>query len=543
MALGIRLNRGMSDVLTPPGTTAHDTEGPGDGVEAVALATATQPALGKAVGQGAAWLLLTNIIGKGAGIVTFMILGWLVTYEEYAVWTMAFTFAAFTQFFRDGGVTQLLVQRGEKQYEALAGSVFWMALTFNAVSAAVLAGLSPIAASSRFYNTPELLPLLLIIAGTMPFITLSTVYWVRLQTQLRFRLLSNLQAASSLIRYGLMIAGAWMGLGPLSFVLPIPVVVLFESIAYYLAVRDKPWRRPPRVKLWRSLFSDSKWLVFATFAAAVLNTGPYFLLGAIVVKERLGAFSFGYQLVGQIDQLLAATAAMVLLPALARLNDEPVRQRGAILRASRLMTFAASVASLGLVAVLVPAETLIWAGKRADSVFSAQVIGVVFAWRVLLCVPAPALQARGQFRFSAVLMLLAGLALMAAAWVGAKVGGGDPGVIAIAIGIVTGVGLLGFSLWGFHKAGVSPRDVIKGTVPVWLCSVVACAIALVASHFAQPMFGHMPGRWGALGNVLLSGTVFVGAVYVLVRLAAPEVLREAGGILPARLHFLRRYLG
>jgi len=551
------------------------------------------PALAKTLSRGTAWMVASNIVTKGASLVTFAVVAGKLRHDEIGVWTMAFSFAAFTQFFRDGGVSQLLIQRGEKEYENLAGPVFWLALLFNVATAGVLAALAPFAASPWFYNEPRLLPLLLIMAATMPFMTPSTVLWVRLHTQLRFGAATKVTTISALIRYGGTIAFVLLGFGPMSFVLPLPLVAIYENAAFYAIVRDRPWARPPRIDLWGGLFKDSKWLVFVTLSFSVVNLGPFFVLGKLLTAEELGVFSMSFQMVTQIDHLLSATASAVLFAALAKLNEERERQRAATLRAARLMTLMSSIASLGLAATVRPLEQILWGGKWEPAVLPAQIVALVFAWRVLMWVPAPALQAQGRFRFSATLVLVAGIGLTVGAAIGAKVGGGSPVQIALGIAIFVMVGFLPLALWGLREVGVSRRQVLRQTVPTWLCVVLAGAGAigvyeLVHPHLlgaiVRPHLG-LTNPWDAqalvrtwamesaafpigsgagggyvgalmsgvtrlvwerrlvgLLDFLITGGAFALLTYATLRVFMRGLLQELAGVLPARLVFVRRFV-
>src|SRR5262249_32517820 len=141
--------------------------------------------------------------------------------------------------------------------------------------------------------------------------------------------------------------------------------------------------------------------------------------------EKVGVFAFAFQLISQVDALLG-TIGTVLFPALARLNDDPVRQQHATMRTIRVLMFLACPAALGLAAIINPLEQLIWHGKWHDVVWPVRALALFYAARILITVPNAALQARGLFRPNALLTLCAGLGMMIAAGLGAAWGsGGD----------------------------------------------------------------------------------------------------------------------
>jgi O-antigen/teichoic acid export membrane protein len=251
-------------------------------------------------------------------------------------------------------------------------------------------------------------------------------------------------------------------------------------------------------------------------------------------------------MVTQIDQLIAATASTVLFAALSKLNGEPERQRAATLRAGRLMTVLSSIASFGLMVTVPSLEKILWGGKWEVAVLPAQIVCVAFAWRVLLWVPSAALQAQGRFRQSAVLMLLAGLGLSAAGVVSAKLGqdGHSNVALPISIGVLiyAALGFLAFALWGMRTVGVRPWEVLRQTAPTWACVGAAGGVGLVVHHYTALFtagLGVNP-RVTALADFIITGSVFVLVAGVLLRVLLPGIVKEAAGLLPARLAFLRK---
>jgi len=502
------------------------------------------PALGKTVGRGMAWMVAGSVISKGASVVTFGAVAALVSREDVGVWTMAFSFAAFTQFLRDGGVPQVLIQRGAKEYETLAGPVFWLALLVNLATGGLLAALAPVAAGPHVYNEPRLLPLLLIMALQLPLMSAATVWWARLQIDLRYDRLSNITTVSAVGRAVATVVFAWLGYGPLSFVLPIPMVILWENIAYAVSVREWPWKRPARVDLWRGLLATSINAVMVTFAFAVVNQGPYFALGRFLTSEQLGVFSLGYQIVTLVDQLLAATGVQVLFSALSKLNEEPERQRAATLRAARLMTLMSSLGSFGVFATVGPLALLIWGEKWVDSILPAMILAAAFPWRVLLWVPSPALQAQGRFRASAIIVTIAGAALTTAAVLGAVYGNGDAVPIAVAMAAVMVTVFLGLALRGLSLVGVPAINVLAATVPSWVLAALAGLGAWGGQWLVWRAFerSSLHPRLVAAVAVVVAGGMFCVLAYALFRLLARGLLREVAELAPARLGFVKRFV-
>jgi O-antigen/teichoic acid export membrane protein len=455
-------------------------------------AAAPAPALGRAVGRGMSLTAANSIFAKVLSFAAVAILGWLLDRHDFGLYAMAFSIAAFLQIFRDGGVVQLLVQRGEESYESLLGPVFWMGLAFNSGTALVLSCIAPAAAS--FKGEPMLAPLIWLLALTLPLGTPAAILTARLQMQMRFGCINAVSLGSSLIRYGGTIALAIAGCGPLSFVIPMPVIAVYEGVAYYLTVRESPWRCAARVRAWPALFAHSKWLIFFSLSVATLNQGGYLVISAIVDVEKIGVFAFAFQLISQVDALLG-TLGGVLFPALARLNADPARQANATMRTIRVLMFLACPAAIGLASIARPLEQLLWHGRWHDVVWPVRALALFYGARILITIPNAALQARGMFRPNAVLTLLAGLGIMAAAGIGAAWGkhGANPDHdtpyrIAECMGIAIGVCCTGVSLWGLSRLGLEWRRVLGAIAPSWIFAVVAGVVTIGVERYVRVSF-------------------------------------------------------
>lgn len=512
-------------------------EGPGRGLagsESGSHWDAPTPAMGHTVGRGLTWVVGNTAISKVVSLGAFVILGWLLSDQDFGLYALAFSLAAFVQVFRDGGVVQLLIQRGEREYQRLLGPVFWMAFGCNLATGLALAAIAPLAAA--YYNEPRLAQLLLVIAASLPMGTPGAVMSARLQMDLRFGVLTRIQMASAVIRSGGTVLLAFLGAGPLSFVLPLPVIALFEGVCTYAVTRQAPWRRHPGFTQWRGMVSSAKWLIILALSSAALNQGAYLMLGAIVKDAAVvGVFAWAFQLISQVDSLLSATAATVLFPALSRLNLDPERQENAAVRSTRLLMVFAAPATVGLALVIDPLEKLVWHGRWDAAVFPVQALAVFYSARVLFAVPAAALQARGLFRANAILILWSGAGMMLAA-AGGALADKSADSIALWIGVYIGVGCGVLTLHGMKLVGVHRRRMLGAVIPAALIAAAAAAVALAIDWTTGRAFAPVKPGAVRLGlRLVLLGSVFTGVYGILLRLLLPGAVREILSLAPARV--------
>lgn len=498
-------------------------------------ARAKQEALGRTISTGVSWMVIATSVTKVFSFVSTIVLGILLTKDDYAVYGIAIGIAAFAQILRDGGMKQILIQKQAFRYPRLSGPVFWMSAVLNGMAGLLLGAAAwPLAA---WYGEPELGPVLLATAVSIILTTPLGIYRAKMSVDLRYRQLATLQAWSSVSRYSTMILFAAMGLGPLSFTLPLVVRVLVEGVYGFIITRDKPWTRPPRLRLWPAIWGQSKWLFFGTFAMSMLSNGDYLVLGWLKVAGHVsmaavGQYVFAYQIAVQINIIVAGNLQAVIFPALSRLAAEPARHARAVLRATRIMTLVGSGMGLGLACIFEPLQVILWNQKWEAATGAVFWMAAFFPMRLLTSVLNAAQMSKGRFREWFLLSLLQGAGMMGAAAI-AGIFFDTSGAIAMVIGIYFTLGVAPTALWGLKRCGVPVRATAGAVVPAWVLACGAAAATLALADLV-PMPAGLPPRLLAAVEMLLRGSLF-GLLYLAgLRAVLPGALAEVVDIAPKR---------
>src|SRR5215218_392322 len=490
-----------------------------------AAGAASTPGLSRAVTHGSFWMMLSAAIQRGASFGAQIVLGWLLTQRDFGVFALAMSIAALAGALRDGGVRQLLIQR-HADYDRLLGPMFWMALAFNTLTGVVLAAVAPIVAWGL--DEPTLVRLIVILAVAQPLGTPSAILTARLSIDLRFREAGRIAAVSSLVRYLGTIALAAAGFGPLSFVLPLPVLSLIEWGMAYAYTRENPWARSANPRVWPRLLAEARWIFIGSFGIAALNLGAALTIKPFVSTAVVGVYYFAFQVIVQVGMLLSANILQVLFPAFARINDDPARLSSAASRALRQLMLIATPMCLGLAATFGPLELLIWHGKWKAAADAVRVIALLYPAVIASSVPLALQQARGSFRSSGLTLVAMGVASLGGSMVGAMVAGTAVG-IAIFTSLATGAVSIAVTWATMRRTGVSGKGVLAALVPAWLVSCMAFAVSywldgLLADRSTPILF-----RAGA------SGVVFLAVFCATARLSIPSHVAEALSIMPPRI--------
>ena len=493
--------------------------------------------VGASAGVGMAWMMLATGAGKGASIVSQIVLGWLLSDDEFGVYAAAIGLASFVTVLRDGGTRYILIQKGSGRWAGLSGPAFWMASSIALVMGLALAAAAGVAPLIPFkegsgYADPRLPGVIAVIALSLIIAPPGMMFVARLSTQLRFGAIASLNTQTAMVRHATMILFALLGFGPLSFALPLVCQALYQNIGGYLLTRDPIWTRRVRLRMWPALLARAKWLMVQAVSRSLLLMGDYAVLGLLVRDEVLGVYFFAYQIINQIQVLLSVNLQNVLFPTLSTLKDEPARFRAAVLRATRVLSLFSCAGAIGLAVVYDPLQRLIWGDKWDASVAPVHAMALFFPFRMLFNILNSALLAHGRYRQVSLLTLLAGAGLVGVAAVAGSITD-DVGVIALAVSLYFGVGITAIVALALRSVGVSPLRLLSGVVPQWVLGV-ACAAPVVALQRTAP------GDAGPVVAAIASGAGFAALYAIGARLFFARTLRETIGIAPARLRPIAR---
>lgn len=488
--------------------------------------TTPRLAMGKAVSSGFSWLTLSMLAGRVFGLIAQYFLGNWLDEDEFGVYFIAISIAALVKVFHDGGVSQVLIQRGSDEFNRLAGAGFWLSFASGLIVGGLLAIAAPILA--HWYEMPELAPLVWIIAASLPLGAPGAMLRAKLRLDLRFQAFSMIVLGWFAIRHFGSIGLALIGLGAMSMVLPLLFNVFFEWIAGYKATRMAVWLRPPQFHEWPGIFRDSVWVVITAVFRGLSRTGDYLVLGFMVAQGTLGKYGFGYLVTTQVVEMLAANLRHIMFPVLSRLTESPERQRRAIIKTTRMLVLAAAPASLALAVTIRPIEMLFFGGKWAEAVPLMQILAVAAPIRMFSDILSAALSSKGEFNTTARLTLLEGLFLMASAALAVWLFGENLTGIALVIA-VTQVGFsIASSAYLLRGFGISPVTFIASIMPAWLVSLVAAGIAAVATMT-------LPDGLPPLVVACVSGAIFSVVFLLIARIALRGDLDDLVKLVPRRV--------
>lgn len=454
--------------------------------------------------RGSVWMGLSAILSRTASFAAQIVLGWLLSKEDFAVYAIAISVGTILTVLKNGGAQQMLIRQGSK-YQDVA-SVFWkFALAFNLLAMALLLAIGP--AISSIYQDERLGILLMIIAISLPLGTPAMLFRVRLAIDRRFGSLAKLEAISNLTRQGSMIIFALIGFGPMSFVLPIVLVAVVDSWIGARYVRSWPPNRALSLTKARSIFHDAKWVMLGSFALGIATQGDFLIIGLFENMQEVGVYFFGYQLVFTIIGLLHTSINSILPPTLARFLDDKERLKGEFLFALKGVMFVAMPIAIGMVILSESIIHLVWNGKWDDSIPVVQIIALTLPFSLLVTIVVSFLEANGLWRLRLAMVAGYGVGGMAFAGFGAWLGGVVE--IAIAVCVFRVLYPVVQILFTAKIVGISIRSVLS-------CIVLPMIYGAIAVFFGITLVDQIIVVDGVYMRDFATFIVFVGVYAALV---------------------------
>jgi len=369
---------------------------------------------------GVVWGAIGSIVGKSAGFIAQIVLGWLLSKEDFALYAIAVSFASFTACLNNGGSHRILIQKA-KEYENYAWLIFIISLIFNFfILGIMLAGARVV---SEIYQAPDLNMMFALMGGATVLATPSYIFHARMLGELRFKVMQILAICSHIIRHGSTIVLAYMGFGALSFVLPLVLNALTDNIFAWIAVKELPPKRKMSWKAIKAILHNSKWVIFGSFSMALVQNGDNLAISLTADKVTLAEYFFAFQLTFSLASLLGGSLQSVLMPTFSNVADDLDRQRAAFLRSVNAMAVVVSLVSLTLVPLAQPLISFIWAGKWDEAIPVVQLLSLSLPFVILSSIARAAIESKGKWKLVSILSLCEGVGTVSAALIGGMMGG------------------------------------------------------------------------------------------------------------------------
>ena len=274
--------------------------------------------LKRQVASGLFWVSLAQFAGRGLSFATTLILAKLLSPALFGLVGMAGLAIAALQFFQDIGFDAALVYRKDSVEEASHTAFITVILTsFGIYLVAVLT--APLVAD--FFRQPDVVPILRVLALTVPISSFGRVPYILLSRELNFRRKIFPELAANVIGNLAAIGLALAGVGVWSLVWgQIIRATLMTILVWFVS----PWR--PRLqfemRLAREMFQYGKHIVSSQTLIFFITNVDNAIVGRYAGQEALGLYQFSYNLSNTPATQINTVFSQVMFPAFSRLSGE-----------------------------------------------------------------------------------------------------------------------------------------------------------------------------------------------------------------------------
>jgi O-antigen/teichoic acid export membrane protein len=322
--------------------------------------------------SGVLWNVLQKWSVRLSTFVGFLLLGRLLTPEDFGVVAVAMAFVVLLTVLADAGFATYLVQVRELTEEA-KNTAFWIATAAGIVLAGALTGLAGLLA--QLFDVAALTSVVPALSLALVFVGLSSVPAALLTREMRFQQLAVRQVTATVVSVVVAVALAVSGAGVWALVAQTLVRQVVASAVLLRASEFRP-RLAFDVPEARRMTSYSGKAMGAQLLSQGREQAEVLLIGAFAGPVALGLWTVASRLVNVLTDVLGTAIGSVAVPLFARVQTEPERLGRAVSATAAIGSLVLAPA-LGALALLSPeAVTDVFGEQWAGAATVASLLAV-----------------------------------------------------------------------------------------------------------------------------------------------------------------------
>lgn len=359
----------------------------------------------------------TKWLAQGLSWLSTLVVARLLRQEDYGIVAMAGTYIGLVQLVGEFGLGAAVVQRRDLTPNQIS-KLATLSLLFGmggAVLSVILA--QPVAA---FFDTAELRLVIMVLSLTFLISGLQVIPRSLLAQEYRFRSLATIEAAESLALTGLTITLALLGTGYWALVLG-AIGARALSTGMLLVTRHHPIAWPTPLSDIRDALSFGWHMVAGNLAWYAFRNADMAIIGRILGKAALGAYSVGFNLASVPVDRVVGLVSRVTPTILATVQSEPRLLRRYLLGLTEGVAIATMPLAVGMALVASDFVVTVIGAKWEPAIGPLMILSLAAVSRSLVSLPAQVLVATGHPRLNArgtflIAIVLSPLFLLGSRW-------------------------------------------------------------------------------------------------------------------------------
>ena len=299
---------------------------------------------------GVLWSAVDNFAAQAITFLVGIILARLLTPAEFGLIGMLAIFISVSETFINSGFTNALIRKNDAT-ETDYSTVFYFNLAAGITLFLILLFSAPLI--GRFFNEPQLVPIVRVLAIGLIISSLTIIQRTTLTKRIDFKLQAKISLISGILSGIIAIAMAYKGFGVWSLVVKTLSAQAITSLLLWLWNRWRPTLVFSR-KSFKELFSFGSKLLASGLIDTLYQNMYYVIIGKFFSPADLGFFTRAKGFVDLPSTNLDAVMTRVTYPVLSQMQDDKVKLKAGYKRMIKSIMFISSVLLIGMAAIAEP---------------------------------------------------------------------------------------------------------------------------------------------------------------------------------------------
>lgn len=342
--------------------------------------------------QGAFWKFAERIAAQLVSLVVSIILARLLSPSEYGTISLVMVFITIANVFVNSGFGQALIQK--KDADSLDfSSVFYFSLLITGIIYVALFFLAiPIA---DFYDMPILIPVLRVLAISVPIMGINSVQQAYVARKMQFRLFFYATFIGTLISAVVGIVCAYSGFGVWALVAQSLTNNVIDTIVLQLTIKWKLTLEFSFIRVKRLL--DYGWkLLMQSLVLQIYSSLRSLLIGKFYTTEDLSFYTKGNQFPELISSNIDTGINTALFPVMSKAQDSIERVKNMARKTTNFTSYVMSPILIGFMAIADPFISLLLTDKWLPCVPYLRISCIILLFRAPQTAILQAIKAVGR---------------------------------------------------------------------------------------------------------------------------------------------------
>lgn len=342
--------------------------------------------------KGVIWSTIERFSMQGVQFLLGIIMARLLTPDDYGLIGMIFVFISISQVFIDGGFTNALIQK-QNRNETDFSTVFYVNLVISILFYVILYTTAPLIA--QYYEQPLLTDLTRVYSINLILNSLVAVNRTKLMIAVDFKTQTKISFTAALISGFIGVVCAYSGFGVWAIVIQALVAAVLNIILSFYFVKWIPlWTFS--IKSFKSLFSFGSKLLVSSLISNVYNNLYVFVIGKKFSTYSLGLYTRADHFAHFASNNLGSILSRVSFPVLSQIQDDNERLINAYRKYIQMSALIIFPIILGLCGIAKPLILILLSEKWIDCVILLQILCFAYLWNCITTINLNLLNVKGR---------------------------------------------------------------------------------------------------------------------------------------------------